>query len=52
MSTGGSGRIGAGPEANEGANAGANEGTDGQLAASMPTASSAPMQQLLHPPWS
>ncbi len=59
MSTGGSGRIGAGPEANEGLRAADESGAraaEGRAMAiakaigSMPEASSAPVQQLLHPP--
>ncbi len=57
MSTGGSGRIGAGPEANEGLRAADEAGAraaEGMAIAkaigSMPEASSAPVQQLLHPP--
>ena len=63
MSTGGSGRIGAGPEAKEGPRAADESGAraaEGRAMAmaiaiamaigSMPEASSAPVQQLLHPP--
>ena len=55
MSTGGSGRIGAGPEAKEGLRAADESGAraaEGRTMAigSMPEASSAPVQQLLHPP--
>lgn len=57
MSTGGSGRIGAGPEASEGLRAADESGAraaEGMAIAkaigSMPEASSAPVQQLLHPP--